>query len=360
VVRLLVIAAIGVCLGLLIYFSPQFLIKEEHPPAYPQLHVGGTSTVFVIVENGWKAQYRGDKGVQVVYESTGSSPGVTRVLDGTYAIAFTHGPLSKAQRQMAQDKGRDVMNVPVLLCGVVPVYNVKTLKGKAPLQLTGELLADIFLGKVKTWNDPALKAINPGVELPATTITVVHRQDPSGTTRIFTEYLNAVSKAWRDQVGPPASEVKWPVGVAAPRNLGVANLVDKTDGAIGYIDRMFTAFEEMVLDYAAVQNADRTGFVRAEPANLTAAAAGSLAEVPDDLSFSLANKPGKDAYPISAVVYAVLCQTQPAATRQQVVDFLRWATHQGQAHAAYMTYAPLPPELVTRIDQKLETIKAAP
>jgi phosphate transport system substrate-binding protein len=357
--RLLVIALVGTVLGLLIYFSPNFLIKEEPRPAHPRLVVGGTSAVFVIVENRWKAKYREEKGVQVVYESTGSSPGVKGVVDGTYPIAFTHGPLSRAQRKMARDKGKDLVNLPVLLCGVAPVYNVKALKGKAPLRLTGELLADIYLGKVRAWNDPALKAVNPGVDLPATAITVVHREDASGTTRIFTEYLNAVSQRWRAQVGPPASEVKWPIGLAAPRNLGVANLVDRTDGAIGYVDRMFTAFEEMVLDYAAVQNGDKTAFVRAEPENMTAAAAG-LAQVPDHLSLSLANRPGKDAYPISAVVYAVCCQTQPEARRQQVVDFLRWAIHQGQPYAANMTYAPLPPELAAQADRRLETFKAAP
>jgi phosphate transport system substrate-binding protein len=347
-------------LALLIYFAPQLFFREEKPPVYPQLQLGGTSTVFVIVENRWKGKYRDDKGVQISYESTGSMPGVTRVLDGTHAITFTHGPLSREQRQQAQEKGREVINIPVLLCGVATVYNLKELKGKAPLKLTGEVLADIFLGKIKVWNDPALKAVNPGVELPLTPIAVVHREDPSGTTQLFTEYLGAVSGAWREQVGPPAAQVKWPVGLVAARNMGVATLVDKTEGAIGYVDRLFTSYEEMALDYAALQTRDKTGFVRAEPENMTAAAAGILADIPEDLSFDLANKPGKDAYPISGVIYAVCYKTQPEALRQRVVDFLHWATHEGQQHAAKMTFAPLPPDLVTRVDQKLQAIKAAP
>jgi phosphate transport system substrate-binding protein len=360
-VRILIISSvIAVVLGLLIHFSPHFLIHEDQPPAYPLLQMGGTSSVFVIVENAWKGKYRDQNHVLLAYESSGSTTGVTRLLDGTYMIAFTHGPLSQEQRQQAREKGNEILHFPVLFCGVVPVYNVKELKGKAPLQLTGELLADIFLGKITEWNDPALKAVNPGVELPATKITVVHRQDSSGTTQIFTEYLSEVSGAWRDRVGRPASEVKWPVGEAGLRNLGVAMLVDKTEGAIGYVDRVFASYEEIELDYAAMQNKDKTGFVRGDPANMAAAAASIDAGLSEDLTFNLANRAGKEAYPISGVIFAVCYQNQPEPTRQRVVEFLRWATHEGQPHAAKMAYAPLLPELVKRIDQKLETIKAVP
>jgi phosphate transport system substrate-binding protein len=361
VVRLLIYAVLGLVLGLLIYHAPSYLIKEEPQQTYPRLRLGGTSTAFVVVENLWKVPYRDKKGVELSYESTGSTTGTTRLLDGTYAIAFTHGPLSQEQRQKALKKG-EVIHFPVLLCGVAPIYNVKELKGKTPLQLTGELLADIFLGKVQEWNHPDLKALNPGVELPATKITVVHRQDSSGTTHIFADYLSMVSEAWREKMGPPASVLKWPTGIAAPRNLGVAHQVYQTEGAIGYVDRTFTAFEEGVfeLDYAAVQNKDNSAFVRPEPANMAAAAAASIqAGLPEDLSqLHLANQPGKDAYPISGVIYAVCYQIQPADTRQRLVDFLRFATHVGQP-AENRSYAPLPPELVTRIDKKLDEIKAA-
>jgi phosphate transport system substrate-binding protein len=362
--RIAVIAAIGVVAGVLIYLSPRFFNREEKGPEYPRLQVGGTSTVFVVVENRWKAQYRDAKGVQLEYDSTGSTAGVNHLLDGTYSIAFTHGGLTAEQRQKAREKGGDVVHIPVVLFGVAPVYNLRELKGKPPLNLTGELLADVYLGKITQWDHPALRAINPGVPLPPTPIRVVHREESSGTTLVFSEYLDAVSGGekgeWRQRVGKPAAEVKWPVGVAAARNLGVATKVYETEGAIGYVDRMFTSYDDMVLDYAAVQNKDKSGFVRAEPETLTAAAASVLPTVPDDLVFDLANKPGKDAYPISGVVYAVCFQTQPAATRQRVVEFLHWATHEGQQQAAKMAYAPLPPELVKRVEQKLETIKAAP
>ena len=242
VVRLLVLAVIGVALGFLVYFSPHFFVKQEQPPSYPQLKMGGTSTVFYIVDYRWRGNYRDAKGVLISYESSGSTLGATRLIDGTYTMACTHSSLSPEQLRKAREKGGEVVHIPILLCGVAPVYHVKELKGKAPLKLTGELLANIFLGKIKEWNDPALKAVNPGVDLPATKITVVHREDSSGTTQLFTEYLSAVSGAWRERVGPPKSVVKWPVGVAASRNLGVATLVDKTEGTIGYVDRMYTTF----------------------------------------------------------------------------------------------------------------------
>jgi phosphate transport system substrate-binding protein len=356
--RLLALFAVGAAVGLAIYLSPQFLTPKEEQPTYPRLELGGTSTAYVVVENEWKTKYRDQKGVSLSYDSSGTTAGVNRLIDGTYAIAFTHGPLSAEQRQKAKEKGGDVIQIPVFLCGVAPVYNLKELKGKPALNLTGEVLADIFLGKIKTWNDPAIKTINPGVDLPATAISVVHRKDSSGTTQIFTEYLAAVSPAWREKVGPPASEVKWPVGASAPRNLGVATKVYETEGAIGYVDRMFTSYDLMVLDYAAVQNHDKSAFVRAEPEGMTAALAGLGSNIPEDLSFDLTNKPGKDSYPISGVIYAACRESQPAGRRQAVVDFLHWATHDGQPHAAKMSYAPLPADLTKRIDQRLDTIKS--
>jgi phosphate transport system substrate-binding protein len=140
----------------LIYFSPLFLAKEELVPTYPKLKTGGTSAVAVIVKNRWKTTYREEKNIDVDYDSVGSTKGVGKLLDKDFAIAFTHAPLSDEQRSDARRKGGEIVQIPVLLCGVAPVYNVKELKDKAPLKLTGEVLADIFLGKITTWDDPAL------------------------------------------------------------------------------------------------------------------------------------------------------------------------------------------------------------
>ena len=163
-------------------------------------------------------------------------------------------------------------------------------------------------------------------------------------------------------MGKPAPKIVWPTGrnfVPRPRNLRIATRVYQTEGAIGYVDRMFTAYDEMKLDYAAVQNKDKTGYVRAEPENMTAAASGRLADLPDDLVFDLAEQIRAGRVPDHRRVYAVCFRNQPRDKCQLVVDFLHWAVHEGQADVAKMTYAPLLPELVRRIDQKLETIEAA-
>jgi phosphate transport system substrate-binding protein len=354
---MLAMLIVGALAAILILGASIHFGRVSSAPSYPGIKMGGTSAVSVILQNRWKATYRDLKGIDIDYSSTGSTAGVAGLLDGKYAIAFTHAPLSSEQQQKAKEKGKQVVQIPVLLCGVAVVYNMPELKGKEPLKISSELLADIFMGKIRTWNDPALQARNSGVSLPATPITVIHREESSGTTQLFTEYLAAVSQSWREQLGPAASEIKWPVGEAVARNLGVARRVDQVEGAIGYVDRLFTSYEDMHLDYASVQNKDQTAFVRPEPENMTAAAAGALNDIPEDLGFSLANQPGDKAYPISGVIYAVCYTGQSDANRKLVIDFLRWVTHEGQPFAAKMDSAPLPDELVERSTQRLDTIK---
>jgi phosphate transport system substrate-binding protein len=358
-IRLSVIILVGAGLGVLVYYSPAFFIKNDEPPAYVHLKTGGTSVAHIIMENRWKTAYRNAKGVEVEYDSTGSTKGVTRMIEGQYAIGFTHAPLTEAQKSTARGKGGEVAHIPVVICAVVPVYNLKGLKGKPPLRFTGEVLADIFRGKIDRWNDPALKQLNEGVDLPDTKIVVVHRKDSSGTTLIFTDFLQGVSPAWKQEVGPAASEVKWPVGVGVARNAGVAEHVRKTEGAIGYVDLLHALLGEdpdLRLTYGAVQNKDKTAFIHAGPENMTAAAKGLAGGIAEDLTFNLTNRPGKDAYPISGVIWAVCYQAQPGSTQQQVVDFLRWITHEGQKFAGTTSYAPLPDELVERVDQKLNAM----
>jgi phosphate transport system substrate-binding protein len=358
--RILVMLFFGAAVGLAIFFAPRLFSGPNRPASErPQLKTGGTEAIVVVAENFWKGKYAKDRGVDLVCDSVGTTHGVNGMLDKTYAVAFTHAPVSAELREKAQKEKIEVVHIPLMLCGVVPAYHVEALKGKT-LHFSGAVLAGIFLGKIKHWDDPALKAINPGVDLPATEITVVHRDDSSGTTHLFTEYLAAVSPAWAETVGPPAAVVKWPVGVGAARNQGVAGKIQDTDGAIGYVDRLFTSFQDIALDWGAVQNKDQSAFVPAEPKNFTAAARAVLAEIPADLTFSLIDKPGKDSYPITGVIYAVCADRQSPAAQKQIVDFLRWATHEGQAEVGKTPFAALPAELVERVDRRLEAIKAAP
>ena len=359
--RILAILVSGAAIGLILYASlPLVFGTTKRQTACPQLVTGGTSAIFVVTENLWKGKYSKEKGVDLVCESAGTTVGVTRMLEKTYSIAFAHGPVSAELRETARKSGCNIVHIPLLLCGVVPVYHIDELKDKAPLNFSAEMLADIFLGKIKRWNDPALQAINPGVVLPAKPITVVHREDSSGTTQLFAEYLAMASPTWAREVGPAKAQVDWPVGIAVARNPGMAIKVHQIDGSIGYVDRLYTAFQDIVLDYGAVQNKDKTAFIRAEPANLTAAAGAILAQIPEDLTFSLIDKPGKDSYPIAGVVYAMCLDQQPEKSRKQVVDFLRWATHEGQADVVKTGFAPLPAELVERVDRRLDAITSPP
>jgi phosphate transport system substrate-binding protein len=357
-IRLSIILLVGLVLAGIVYYSPSYFIQEDRASTPVHLKAGGTSVVYIIMENRWKTAYRKEKGIEVDYDSTGSTSGIKQMIDKNYAIGFTHAPLTDEQKKEAQAKGGEVVHIPVVICAVVPVYNVQELKDKPPLKFTGEVLADIFLGKIDRWNDPALKKLNDGVELPDTKIAVIHRKDSSGTTFLFTDYLAGASEAWQKEMGPANSEVKWPVGVAMPRNEGVAAEVRKTDGSIGYVDLLHTlSFDQGDLQHGAVQNKDKTTFIHADTENLKAAAQGLTADMGEDLTFKLTNRPGKDAFPICGVIWAVCYQHQPASNQQLVGDFLRWIIHDGQQFAERTSYAPLPPDLVERADQKLQSIK---
>jgi phosphate transport system substrate-binding protein len=347
----------------LVYYSPAYFIKEEAPPSVVHLKTGGTSVVYIIMANRWRNPYRNEKSVEVDYDSIGSTQGISRMIDKQYALGFTHAPLTEDQKKKAQSQGGEVLQIPVIICAVVPIYNVKELKDKPPVKFTGDVLADIFRGKIDKWNDPALKKINEGVDLPDTKITVVHRKDSSGTTLLFTDYLQGASETWKKEMGPASEEVKWPVGIGMARNEGVAAYVRQTEGALGYVDLLHALIGDGLgtqIPYGAVQNKDKSAFLHADPENMTATAKALTAAIPEDLTFQLTNKPGKDAYPICGAIWAVCYQNQPAANRQLVQDFVHWITHEGQKFAKTTSYAPLPEEMVERVEKKLQSIKSAP
>jgi len=343
-------------LCILIYYAPAFFIVKHTKDISGQLKVGGTSGVAFMMDK-WKNVYYDKNKIAINYDSTGSTKGLAHMLEQDYAIGFTHAPLSEEQQKKAQEKG-GVIYIPVLIGAVVPIYNLPELKGKPPLNFTGEVLADIYLGKIERWNDPALKKVNEGVVLPETKIAVVHRQDSSGTTYSFTEYLYGVSEAWQKQLGAPSSKIDWPVGVGQDRNHNVAHYVSQTEGAIGYVDLLHALDDK--IQYGAVQNKDKTAFIHAGPENMAAAAKGlNAADINDDLTFNLTSRPGKESYPICGAVWAVCYLNQPAAQEKLVVDFLHWMTHEGQSYTKERVHAPLPEELIQRVDEKLKSIKTA-
>ena len=319
-------------------------------PVSKTLAAGGSSLAGPLMAH-WTGEYERRGAVRIAYEPVGSGKGVEGVLDGRFAFGCTDVPLSDEQVAKARAGGREVAHLPLALAAVVPVYNVPGVEQQ--LRFTGPVLADLFLGKITRWDDEALRVSNPGAKLPALPVTVVHREDPSGTTAIWTDYLGKVSPGWKDGPGT-GTTVRWPAGVGAKLTDGVAEAVRRTPGAIGYVEVS-----------AAVANHQPVGLVRNRdgkyppptPSSVTAAATATLKEIPDDLRFRLTDAPGADSWPVAGAVWAVVAVPATGGIDPDVLAFLEWATHEGQAATADLRYAPLPPALVVRLDATFYRLK---
>jgi phosphate transport system substrate-binding protein len=311
----------------------------------------GSSFVKPMIDK-WARTYEQEKKVRVDYIAVGSGNGVKQLLEKATDFACSDAPLTDEQLAAAKKGNSEVVHIPLVMGGVVPAYNVKGVD--KPIRFSGRVLADICLGKIKRWNDADLKEINPGLDLPDLEITVVHRSDPSGTTAIWTDFLTKTSPAWKDKVGT-GTLVKWPTGGDAKGNDGVANLIDKTPGAVGYVELVFALQKKM--KFGAVKNREGN-YVLASLEGVTAAAEAGLKDIPDDLRFWLTNAPGKESYPICGTTWAVVHVRQPEDKAKAVADFLRWATHDGQEYATDLYYARLPKGLVEQLDKKLALIKS--
>jgi phosphate transport system substrate-binding protein len=277
--------------------------------------------------------------VRINYQAVGSGAGIRQVTAQTVFFGATDGPMTNDQLLATPGP---VLHFPTVLGAVVPIYTIPNVA--TDLKFTGTLLADIFLGKVTKWNDPAITAINPGVTLPGTAITVVHRSDGSGTSYIWCDYLAKVSPEWKKRVGV-ATAVNWPVGLGGAQSDGVTALVKQTPGAIGYVELVYALQNK--LSYGSVQNAEKV-FVKASIEGTTAAAASAAKSMPADFRVSITNAPGKDAYPISSFTWMLFYQSpknKPQA--KTMVDFLQWALTEGQKYTTTLGYAPLPQEVVT-------------
>jgi phosphate transport system substrate-binding protein len=312
---------------------------------------GGGSSFVAPMMKKWSSEYAKAKGIEVDYTSSGSGNGVSQMIDKKNDFGCTDAPMNEEQLAKASAAGGEVIHVPLVMGGVVPIYNLDL---DQQLKFTGPILADIFLGKITRWNDPALAKLNEGVNLPNLPIAVVHRSDASGTSYIFTDYLSKISKEWKNKVGA-STEPKWPVGAGAPKNPGVAQLVSSTKGTLGYVELIY-ALENPALKKGIGSVQNKAGaFVTAELDTVTAAAAG-LKDIPDDLRFSMTDAEGKDSYPISGTVWMVLYIKQ-GDKAQAMKDLIRWLTHDGQEFAKGLHYARLPEALVQRIDKKIEMIR---
>jgi phosphate transport system substrate-binding protein len=286
--------------------------------------------------------------VQINYQPQGSGAGIRQLSARTVFFGASDMPMDEKQQK---DAPGPILHFPTVLGAVVPVFN---LAGITDLKFSGPVLADIYLGKIKKWNAPAIAKLNPDVKLPATDIAVVHRSEGSGTTYIWVDYLAKVSPEFKDKVGVNSS-VNWPVGVGGKGNDGVSGLVSQTPGALGYVELIFALQNKIT--YGSVLNAAGES-VKASPDSVTKAAAG--ATIPEDFRVSITNAPGAGAYPISSFTYLLLYEdAQDKAQAKVMVDFIKWATTEGQKFASELGYAPLPDAVVMKEMSALEKIKVS-
>jgi phosphate transport system substrate-binding protein len=321
-------------------------------PAHGQpIRINGAGATFPYpIYSKWFTEYnRLHPEVQINYQSIGSGGGIRQLINRTVFFGATDGPMTKDQLLSAPGK---ILHLPTVLGADVPAYNIPGVD--AELKFTGPLLADIFLGKVTKWNDPAIATLNPGVKLPTTEIVVCHRSDGSGTTYIWVDYLSKVSPEWKKQVGV-ATSVNWPVGVGGKGNEGVAGLVKQTPGAIGYVELIYALQNK--IDFGSVQNMAGE-FVRASLDSVTKAAAATKGKMPPDFRVSITNAPGAGVYPVSSFTWLLFYENpKDKRAARTMTDFMRWALHDGQKYCADLGYAPLPEEVVAMEMEALKKIR---
>ena len=297
----------------------------------------------------WFSEYHNaHSDVQFNYQPIGSGGGIRQVIAGTVDFGASDGPMS--DEQLAQFKSGKLLHIPTVLGSVVPAYNVPGVS--AELKFSPDVLADIFLGKITSWGDDRLKKLNPGVNLPAKDIVVVHRSDGSGTTYIFTDYLSKVSPDWKNSVGKGTS-VNWKVGMGGKGNEGVAGYIRNIQGSIGYIELIYALQNKIT--YGSVKNSSGN-FVKASLESTTAAASG--VQMPADYRVSITNSPTKEAYPISSFTWLLIPQQSKDANKGKILrEFVEWMATGGQSMTGQLSYAPLPETVAQKILATAKTIK---
>jgi len=315
--------------------------------AQTKLNAAGATFPYPIYSKWFNQYHKEHPDIEINYQSIGSGGGIRQVTAGTVDFGASDGPMSDEQLASAKVK---IIHLPTVLGAVVPAYNIPGFKGE--LKFTPEVIAGIYLGKITSWNDPAIAKINPGVSLPNQGIIVVHRSDGSGTTYILSDYLSKVSNEWRDSVGKGTS-VKWPTGLGAKGNEGVAGMVRQMEGAFGYVELIYALQNN--ISFGPVKNAAGS-FVKASLESTTAAAA-SVKTMPADFRVSITNPPGKDAYPIASFTWLLVPADWKDKNKEKIiVDFLNWMLDQGQNMTADLNYAPLPDAVKQKEREAIKTI----
>jgi phosphate transport system substrate-binding protein len=319
--------------------------------AQTKLNAAGATFPYPIYSKWFNEYHQQHPDIEINYQSIGSGGGIAQVTAGTVDFGASDGPMKDEQiAAFKQQRGTSVLHFPTVLGAVVPAYNIPGFKGE--LKFTPDVIAGIYLGKITSWNDPAIAKANPGTSLPNASIVVVHRSDGSGTTYIWTDYLSKISPDWNGQVGKGTS-VKWPVGLGAKGNEGVAGMIRQMEGSFGYVELIYALQNKIT--FGSVKNA-AGNFVTASLDSTTAAAA-SVKTMPADFRVSITNAPGKDAYPIASFTWLLVPVDWKDKSKQKIiVDFLTWMLDQGQTMSAQLDYAPLPDSVKEKEREAVKTI----
>jgi phosphate transport system substrate-binding protein len=322
------------------------------PSRVESLKISGAGATFPMpMYQKWFNDYKATHpDVEINYSGGGSGAGIRQLTEGTVDFGASDMPMTDEQIAALKVKP---LHFPTVMGAVVVTYNVP---GLGPdIKFTPDVIADIFMGKIRKWNDKRLAAVNPGVKFPAADIIPVHRSDSSGTTFVFTDYLSKVSPEWKSKVGAN-TKVSWPVeGLNGQLNPGVAGLVKQTPGAIGYVELIYAVQNNM--SYGLVKNA-AGNFPKASLETVTNAAAGAAKDMPADFRVSITNAPGENAYPISTFTWLLIpSKFSDAKKAAAMKGFLQWMVTDGQKEVAALTYAPLPQEVVSKEEQQITEVQ---
>jgi phosphate transport system substrate-binding protein len=318
-----------------------------------QIQGGGATFPGPLYQRWVTAYQEAHPDVKIDYQPIGSGGGIKGITDKTFDFAGSDAPMNKKEMTGAGG-AENIVEIPSCAGAVVLAYNLPDLK--ADLKLDGPTLANIFMGKITNWNDPAIRAMNSGIDLPDMPISTVHRADGSGTNYVFTHYLATQSDDFKQNVGM-GKQVQWPVGQGAGQNVGVAGVIKQTKGAIGYIELAYAVQNN--IPFALLKNKDGN-FVKASPDTVSEAGNGALDQMTNSLAVSIWNQGGKDTYPIASftylIVYKDLSALHDRTKAQALVDFLKWAVTDGEKLAPPLDYAPLSDGVVKKVMAQLDMI----
>ena len=315
---------------------------------------GSGSTFVKPMMDKWTSEFgKINSNVKVDYQSTGSGAGIKAIQSQTSDFGATDAAMS--DDEFKQTTAGEIVHLPVVLGAVVLTYNLESVK--QPLRLSPELIADIYLGKIKKWNDGKIQTENPGVTLPDSDIVPVFRADGSGTSDIFTDFLSKTVPEWKEKIGRTKNpQLPQGVGFGGKGNEGVMGQVKQTPNTIGYVELTFAKANN--LPTALIKNSAGS-YVEPNGESVSSAAAGMIGRMPEDLRFEITNAEGANSYPISGITYVLVYKDQKDATKgKALADFLWWAIHDGEKYVRDLHYAPLPAELVKKVETKINSLSS--